>query len=206
MLGPLALVLSWAPPEPVPQRLPPVEQCSAEAGFDEFRTRLKNVVARRDEDALLAMLSDDVEVNFGGDVGPALFSANWKFPEPGQSHVWAELDEALSQGCARSGDALVAPSFVSQFPEQLDAFETLILPPAAQLRSAKTESSAASGPLDWHLARIVDGADDSWVEVKLVDGRPGFVRWKEAVRPLDYRLVFEKRDGGWRITAFVAGD
>ena len=206
MLGTIVLAALFAQPEPVPERLPPIESCSMEAGFEGFRTRLKQVVAARDEQALLAMLSDDAEVNFGGDRGPALFASNWKFGEPGDSHVWAELEEALSQGCTQAGDALVVPSFVVNFPEQLDAFETLILPPGTILRSTKDEASSVIGSLDWHLANIIDDADEGWVEVKLVDGRQGFVRRNQPINPLDYRLVFERRGGSWMITAFVAGD
>lgn len=206
MPGLIALATLLAQPDAIPARLPPVEQCNAQAGFGEFRERLKGVVARKDERALLAMMSDDVEVNFGGDRGPALFAANWKFDEPRESFVWAELREALSQGCALSGDALVAPSFVAGFPEQLDAFETVIIAPGTQLRSARDHKSHGKGALNWHLARVTDELDETWIGVKLVDGRQGFVRYDETVNPLDYRLVFEKRGERWLITAFVAGD
>jgi hypothetical protein len=206
MSGLIALAALFVQPEPMLERLPPVEQCAGEAGLDEFRERLKDVVSRRDEQALLAMLSDDVEVNFGGDRGPELFAANWKFEESGESHVWDELLEAIGQGCAPSGDAFVAPSFVTQFPHQLDAFETLILRPGAQLHSAKTGGPVEKGDLDWHLASIVDNTDETWVRVRLVRGRDGFVRRDETINPLGYRLVFEKVGGEWRIVAFLAGD
>ena len=205
MRGLIALAMVAAQPEPVPECLPPTEQCAGDESFDRFRALLKDVVAARDERALVAMLSDDVEVNFGGDVGPALFAANWKFDQAAESPVWAELEEALSQGCIHTGDALMAPSFVAQFPDQLDAFETLILPAGTMLRSARDEASAGER-LDWHLAAIIDNSDDTWIEVKLVDGRRGFVRHDQSVNPLDYRLVFEKRGGAWQIAAFVAGD
>ena len=206
MIGLAILAALLAQPEAIPERLPPVENCSTELGFDEFRARLQEVVANKDKRALLTMLSEDVEVNFGGDHGPALFAANWKFDEPGDSRVWAELEEALSQGCTQSGDALVAPSFVANFPEQLDAFETVILPPGAELHTAKAGASAGKGTLDWHLATVIESADEAWLEVKLADGRQGFVRYDQTVNPLDYRLVFEKRGGEWKIAAFVAGD
>ena len=206
MLGLIVLAALLAQPEAIPERLPPVESCSTEAGFGAFRARLKDVVASKDDQGLLAMLSDDVEVNFGGDQGPALFAANWKFDEPGESHVWPELEEALSQGCTQSGDALVAPSFVANFPHALDAFETVILPPGTVLRGGKRDDTPALGAMDWHLASVTDDKDESWIAIRLVDGRRGFVRRDQTINPLDYRLVFEKRDGEWMITAFVAGD
>jgi hypothetical protein len=193
-------------PQTIPTRLPPVELCATEAGFAEFRSRLADVIARRDERTLLAMLADDVEVNFGGDRGPALFAANWKFDEPGESHVWGELEEALKRGCSPTGDALIAPSFVPRFPDELDAFETIIIVPGAQLRSARSDSANGLGKLDWHLGQVTDDRDTGWLGVTLIDGRKGFVRRDQTVNPLDFRLVFEKRGGKWVITAFVAGD
>src|SRR5687768_4766271 len=118
MRGLIVLAAVAIQPEAIPETLPPVETCAAEAGFDDFRAMLTKAVEAKDDRALLSLLSADVEVNFGGDRGPALFAANWKLNEPGDSHVWAELDEALAAGCTQTGDALVAPSFVAQFPDQ----------------------------------------------------------------------------------------
>lgn len=202
----LALAALMHLPEPIARRLPPVEQCDGNAGFRRFRNDLRAVVERQDERALLAMLADDVEVNFGGDRGPALFAANWKFGERRESHVWAELRQALALGCAPTGDALIAPSFTPGFPEALDPFETVIIVPGTLLRGGRSAAAHALGKLDWHLARVTDDGDGLWLAVELVDGRKGFVRRGQTVSPLDYRLVFEHRGGKWRITAFVAGD
>jgi hypothetical protein len=203
LLGAAALALQ---PEAIPSRLPPVELCASEAGFEAFRSRLNDVIARKDERALLAMLSDEVEVNFGGDRGPALFAANWKFDEPDDSHVWAELEGALRLGCSPTGDALIAPSFVPRFPDQLDAFETVIVRPGTQLRAAPSDTAKGLGRLDWHLAKVTGDVVAAWLGVELLDGRRGFVRREQTVNPLGYRAVFENLRGEWRITAFVAGD
>jgi hypothetical protein len=42
--------------------------------------------------------------------------------------------------------------------------------------------------------------------VRLADGRTGFVRHDQVRSVLDYRAVFERREGHWLMTAFVAGD
>ena len=193
-------------PKPFPPRLPPVELCASEAGFSSFRSRLDDIIAKKDERSLLAMLSDDVEVNFGGDRGPALFAANWKFDERGESHVWAELEAAMKLGCSPTGDAFIAPSFVPRFPDTLDAFETVIVRPGTQLRADRSDAAKGLGRLDWHLARVSDDGGPAWLGVEILDGRKGFVRRDQTVNPLGYRAVFEKRGGKWLITAFVAGD
>ena len=206
-MGLLLALAALAMAEPIhAKRLPPVELCTSEPGFEEFRSRLRKIVARKDESDLLALLSDDVEVNFGGDLGPALFAANWEFEGLGESHVWGELEDALSRGCAPTGDALMAPSLGMQFPEDLDPFDTWIARPGTVLRERPEDHAPIIAKLDWDLLAASDPNDDGWESVRLLDGRHGFVRHEQLVSPLDYRLVIERRDGKWLITAFVAGD
>ena len=206
MIG-LLLMAALLFAEPIGPRLPPVEQCEAVPGFAAFRTELRAIIARQDEAALLKLLSDDVEVNFGGDRGPELFASNWKFAGSETSHVWKELATALERGCVPTGDALLAPSLDVQLPEELDPFETWIALPKAVLRQRPSDRAPAIAELDWELLTTSsDFTDPNWLDVKLVDGRRGFVRLDQVASPLGYRLVFEKRGGRWLITAFVAGD
>jgi hypothetical protein len=202
----LALAALLIQPESVPDSLPPVERCASDASFADFRSQLSGVVSSKNERALLAMLAEDVTVDFGGGSGPAAFAENWQFEQAGESRVWNELSEALSFGCAPTGDYLVAPSFVAQFPAELDAFATVIAMPGTRLRASESDGAAELGNLDWHLATVASDDAGEWLGVRLVDGREGFVRRDQVVNPLDFRLVFQKREGKWLITAFVAGD
>jgi hypothetical protein len=44
------------------------------------------------------------------------------------------------------------------------------------------------------------------VRVKLAGGQQGYIASAYVRSPLDYRIVFEKRQGRWLITTLVAGD
>ena len=45
-----------------------------------------------------------------------------------------------------------------------------------------------------------------WLTIELGDGQKGFIA-KEYIRsPIDYRAIFEKKNGKWLMTAFIAGD
>jgi len=166
-----------------------------------------HVIATKDEKALLAMLSNDVTVNFGGGRGREAFAAFWKFDGAGVSQVWKELAQALSRGCARDGDALLAPSFLAELPERFDSYETAIILPGTRLRVGKNRKTAPKGPrLNWHLAEVVDDIGEDWLEVRVPGGPHGFVSRDQTANPLDYRLLFKCRGGRWMITAFVAGD
>ena len=41
----------------------------------------------------------------------------------------------------------------------------------------------------------------SWIEVRTPKGAAGYVSTEQARSLLDYRIIFGRRDGHWRITA-----
>jgi hypothetical protein len=89
----------------------------------------------------------------------------------------------------------------------LDGFSTWASLPGAVLRAkpdAKAEVKMRLPP--WTVLSEVEHDGGSWIEVRTPKGRGGYVSTEEARSLLDYRLIFGRRDGQWRITAFVAGD
>jgi len=87
-------------------RIPPVDQCTRDRPFVQFRSELRRTVAKRDAEALLKVVADDVYASFGGYIGKKDFIELWKLGRnPRQSHVWQELGKALELGCAVDGDA-----------------------------------------------------------------------------------------------------
>ena len=209
MLKAVALTLAavmLADPAP-PYRLPPVEQCGADPSFLEFRANLNDAVVRKDEAALLGLVADDVMVDLGGGSDKNAFAATWGFGQARPSNVWKELGEALRLGCAPAAEALVSPSLIVQFPDDLDAFETLVALPGTMLRAMPDDAAPIVATLDWHVLTVVESVDVApWSGVALADGRKGYVRGDQVRSPIDYRASFEKRNGKWLLTAFVAGD
>jgi hypothetical protein len=45
-----------------------------------------------------------------------------------------------------------------------------------------------------------------WLEVRLPDGRTGFVRNEDVRGPIEWRAGFMKQQGEWTMVVFVAGD
>lgn len=190
-----------------PDRLPPIERCTADASFIQFRDQIRGVIARKDGAALMELLADDVMTDLGGGQGKKAFGAAWDLDHTERSPLWQELQAAIGLGCAPAGDALVAPSLIVQFPDQLDAFETLVALPGTKLRAAPDDLAPVVATLDWHVLTVVEPVDVApWSEVRLADGRKGYVRGDQVRSPIDYRAAFEKRGGKWLLTAFIAGD
>jgi SH3-like domain-containing protein len=59
--------------------------------------------------------------------------------------------------------------------------------------------------VNWNRIRS-PGHPYGWLQVALADGQRGFVADRYLRSPIDYRVAFEKQDGNWRMTFFLAGD
>ena len=206
----VAALVAPAPVQAAQLKLPPVDQCSGDAGFVQFRAALGKAVARRDAKALLELLAPDVTVNFGGDVGRKSFATQWHLDRPAKSGLWSELSAIAKLGCARVQQARVIPSLAGQFnpADDQDAFEKMIVTShAARLRKSRAANSATVATLSWDVVTALEAPDDGYaIRVRTARGVEGWLSRSQLRSPLDYRAVVEKRKGRWMITAFVAGD
>jgi hypothetical protein len=188
--------------------LPPVDQCSSDPSFARFRSNLVRIVDRRDAKALLAVVADDVMVNFDNSVGPRAFTRVWRLngPKAGQSRVWRELRAVMQLGCANLGSTLVMPSLIGQLSasEQLEKFIAL---PGAKLRQSASLRGRSLATMNFHVVTFRESkAPEGWIGVALSDGRKGYLCDEEVRAALEYRAQFEKIGGRWRMTSFVEGD
>jgi hypothetical protein len=124
--------------------------------------------------------------------------------------LWRELGAALRLGCARDeGGEFWAPSMSLIGDEHMDEDYTTLMvavAPGAALRAGPSQAARVIAPLRWDLVRIEGEGRGPWLRAALMDGRRGYIR-RALFRGFgDYRVTFAKRDGRWRMTAFVAGD
>ena len=194
-----------------PVRLPPVEQCRDDGGFTRVRQRLESAVKARDLDGLLELMSADVRVTFGGGYGRDGFRQHWTAAPGDRERLWNELDRALRLGCAeaRGGKGAAYRAIPAMFVtgDDLDGFSNWVALPGAVLRARPTAQANVVMRLPpWTVLDEVEHDGGSWIEARTPKERRGYVRTSEARSLLDYRIIFGRRDGEWRITAFVAGD
>ena len=214
MIGLVLAALALAAPaasQAEVRRLPPVDRCATDRSFVDFRTRLIGAVDRQNLGFILSILSQDVQSSFGGEPGRADFIAHWSLDRPATSALWRELGAVLRLGCARVEDgALWMPSFSA--PAGGDEEDELVprfiaVVPGAVLRASASDGARVIAPLEWDVMTAPDNDGTSpWIAARLADGRRGFVRRRDVRDLADYRAVFEKRGGRWRMTAFIAGD
>ena len=188
--------------------LPPVDEAAAQPDFFSFRAQLATAVARRDAAAVFEAVDDHVKTGFGGDDGRAAFERQWQ-PERPDSRLWETLGAVLALGGSFSGEhQFSAPYVYSRWPEHLDAFgHVAVIGSDVRLRAAPRADAPVIGRTSFGVLTLAGPATDAgWFEVRLPDGRSGHVARALARSPLDYRAIFERRDGRWRLVSLVAGD
>lgn len=191
--------------------LEPVDEAAQDPSFYEFREALMRAIDRRDVDFLMKSLHPEVFAGFGSSgQGPEVFADYWH-PENPDSELWTELKKALELGGTFRGQGettyFAAPYTFSAFPETLDEFtHAVVHRPAARLRQAPSPDAPVIATLGHEVVKLVsfEPKDGFWqVSAR---GLLGWVSVDGARLPLDYRAIFTKVNGEWKLRSFVIGD
>jgi hypothetical protein len=199
------LVPAGARSEPI---LRPVDEAHQNLTFDSFRNELRAAIARRDADAVLAVVDSSIKNGFGGDDGIAAFERAWQ-PRSSTSRLWKELGTTLALGGTFDDQGgFIAPYVFSRWPDSIDAFEHLAVT-GSGVRVRARPAGAVTGGLTYAIVRRGENAtpdDSEWTKVRLADGRTGYVASAYLRSPVGYRAFFTRPGGGWRMVMFLAGD
>ena len=202
------VVAAAAPAAALPRTLPPVDQCKSDAGFVQFRNRLRLIASKKDRAGFLALLAPDVLVDFGGATGRDEFAKRWSFDPTEYGNVWDLLETMLKLGCTNSNEVRLIPSLSDQLGDQGadEAFEMRLVLPGAKLFREPGNDRTAKPVAPWTLGMATDSGGDLWTGIRLPDGRTGYISDDDLYEPLGYRMTIEKTAGKWEITTFIAGD
>ncbi|HLG59917.1 MAG TPA: SH3 domain-containing protein [Vicinamibacterales bacterium] len=176
--------------------------------FVEFRRRLRDAVARRDVEGVLAALDPNVKVAFDGAGGIEAFK-KYHLENP-QQDFWEEFGTILALGGRFSrADQFAAPYVFAAWPAEFDSFECLaVIGTGVRLRAAPRLDARAKALLDYAIVQSL-GSEPTvtgWRRVRLADGRTGYVASRYVRSPIEHRAIFEFKERRWWLTAYVAGD
>ena len=196
--------------------LAPKDECAQLPGFAAFDAALKAAVAARDIEALMALTADEVLLDFGGGAGKDLWRKRLAVSE---YNSWEDIAGTIALGCAGSPgepgtDGEGTPASAA-YPWYWSSNQGEIDPYAAQLVTG-TDVLLRAGPS--REDRVIGRVSWDWVEgdyeepvngyrrVTTQDSRTGFIAARYLRSMIDYRLLAEHGEEGWRITHFIAGD
>jgi len=201
-----------------------VDQGSSDPSFVTFRNRLLRIIERRDKAALLAVLDPRIKVSFGGKGGKNDFVRYWNL-NTRRTRVWEELGKVLSNGGYMNADGSVktfsAPYSFDGFPGEchveLDAFvHQIIFGKDVALRRAPSLDGEVITRLSYNVVTLVgektvaietgEHSVPEWYYIKTLGGLEGYVNARFVRSPIDYRAIFQRKNGRWSMVAFVVGD
>jgi hypothetical protein len=180
------------------------------ADFEQFRAAFVQAIQDKDVEALAAMTDEDVQVSVGEPNGRDIFVDWLEDPEWGDA-FWQELEiVSRAPGVFVSRARYCAPVFACpqqsldiRFQRQNAGF---VLGDNVPVFARPQPDSMIVAFYETAPIKIVQWSDDpEWVEIRLINGRSGFLRAQDVRTKDDYRATFVRIDDRWRLTAFQDG-
>lgn len=214
----------WLPAKSIFEmgKINPGDEALSDTAFFVFREKLLQAIDRKDAFYLLDKMAADIKCSFGGEDGVAGFVQLWQLDSQegiASSEVWATLKSVLTQGgiFQNNGSAFVAPYYYALFPDEYDAFtHGVILGRGVRMRESPNLQSAVVKSLSFDVVEILETTNDfetiggeeyPWVQVKLNDGKEGYIWGKFLGSPIGFRAGFTRqKNGSWLMDFFVSGD
>lgn len=200
---------------PVPAKLasyPPKDECATLPGFVAFRAALSAAVRKRDAAALVALADPAVNLDFGGGSGPEELRRRLA----ANPALWGELAALDGLGCANDGGVATLPWIFSRLPNSVDAYTAvLVTGQGVPVRARAAAPAREVARLDWALVEAVEPVSpvaprqSGQREIRWGTKDKAMRGFAESARLRDvlgYRLIADRQNGEWKITAFVAGD
>jgi len=208
----LALGLS-AQASAAPVVIAPPASGAADPALAAVIDTLVKAAEARDFAPFEAAMTPEATASYGGDVGPAGFKAVYDVDSP-QSPFWpAFLAAAKLGGVSEQDDLYTLPYTAGALPDEADPYLSVIaIGDRTALYAEPRPDAKVIADVTHQLLEQVDVEPEDYektgpdyIHVK-VEAGTGYVKVTEARSPLDYRAVFQKIDGAWKLVAFVAGD
>lgn len=204
----LTAVLALAAVSAAAETLEPFDEAPQDPELVAVRDTLVEAVEARDPGALLPHVAPDVKLSFGGEEGRAALRDALR-TDPS---LWDELHWILTHGGGFSDGMFLAP-YTFAGDTAADPFSAGIVTASdVNLRASPDTNALVMDRLSHAVVEVVDweagefGLPGGWARVALPDGRHGYMARRYLRSPIDHRVLFEKADGGWRISSFLAGD
>ena len=189
--------------------LAPRDECASVEGLGELQNALEKAVAARDTDALMALVDEHVQLDYGGGSGRAELRERLTSPD---YRLWDEIERAVALGCgvstsADGGTYASWPWYFSKDLIPLDPYEAMIVTGAeVPLRDGPSADAKEIGTVSWDYVQLKEYSDAAFLPVVTRNGREGYMDASRLRSLVDYRVMADKTDKGWKIAAIIAGD
>lgn len=211
--GILVLSTGTAAACPIGQSFPSRAEFRGNTEFELFHARLRDVVARRDVESLLPLVSPDISWSLGAEEpGKIGFVKNWGLDgdASAKSRLWDELDAALALGGAADEQGnFCFPHVASElWPSSCEPHETgVVTAKDVRVRAAPNARAVVAARVSEEIVALRnDKSKEAWTALDLGKGRTGYVHHDLVRRPTGIRGCFSKQKDSIVLNVFIAGD
>lgn len=202
-----ALLLPAAPA--AAEWIPPVDEAAQDPALLAVRDALIAAVRAHDVDAVIAHADPNIRLGFGDMDGIAQFRADLEAPY--SKFYWQALLRTLELGGVFfSGDpdtfCTPYPSCIDLGPEADPFFTAVITRPDAAVRTAPDPAADVMLRLHYEQVELTNITPDHWAVVTFPGSRVGYIAESDYQTPAGWRAFFNRVDGEWVLTMFLAGD
>ena len=184
---------------------PPKNEAGRDKTLAAFFVQLKDVLKRKDREALLTMLAPDIDVGMREMLGPNAFFTAWGLRD-GDASVYAVITQILSLNGVWVGEQFCGPYVSVQFPPDLDRGKHhVVLNPDVRLRATASPTGRVLATLAYDIVVVLERGPE-WTKVKTASGVEGYVPIAYLYSPAGYRACFSKNaEGAWKIQSLAVG-
>lgn len=201
-------------------QLLPFDEAGLDSDFERFRDELLAAAERRDVDAVVAAAAPEILLSFGEDMGPETLRLWLTGGGPSEEEpMWQELVDVLSHGGGFDQQGgFSAPYWFAAtppLPDDTDWYSLLyVIGEKVRMRAGPGTGHQVLGQVSYEVVFAddpqqtwaTDAEGREWLYVRTTDGRKGWIREDFLRSAFGYRAGFERQDGRWRMTYFLAGD
>ncbi len=205
----LLIALSYTVQAQVAQ-LEPVDESNLDTSFATFKARLMKAVSEKNEAEIIKMLSTDVGFSFGvNEEKTAIegFSLHYKLSDK-KSAFWSDLQATLALGCVGNTANFSCPYLYANWPAEYDSTEhVVVIKKDVHVREKPFMKAKKLIPAGYGIFKLApEQKSKDWYAVTLKDMPVGHIRKSMVRSATDYRVIFQKIAGEWKIKYFIAGD
>ena len=189
----------------------PRNDCAELPGASAFLASLQSAVDARDADALVALTAEDVKLDFGGGTGAGKLRE--RLAANNGAH-WETLAQLMDLGCATSDDtSITLPWYFGQTIPVDPYMGAIVTGENVSLYNAPDTDAAVLATVSWDaVERLPDDTARegfervAWTRSETEERVEGYISKSKLRGMIDYRLIANRRNNRWRITALIAGD
>ncbi len=189
----------------------PRNECNNLPGAMDFLASLQAAIDTRDADAFVALAAEDVKLDFGGGAGAAQLRE--RLEADGGAH-WETLEQLLELGCAAGDEtSITLPWYFAQTIPVDPYMGAIVTGEDVPLYSAPATDASELATISWDaVEQLPDDTEREgfervvWTRLESEERVEGYIASAQLRSIIDYRLIANRRNNRWRITALIAGD